>query len=89
MPVHNRSETDIHRRATPEDVRHVLGELDDTMVAEIVSVGATFRDLTDAAIWARGDGDLIAREHRELSAGALVIADIVTRADEAMIEERD
>jgi hypothetical protein len=89
MPVHNRTETDIYRRATPADVRHVLGEMDDTSVAEILSAGPSFRDLYDAAIWARGDGDLIAREHRELSAGALAIADMLTRAEEELVEERD
>jgi hypothetical protein len=78
---------DASRQATSEDVRHVLGDLEDVTVAEILSARPTLGDLTDAAIWARGDGDLIAREHKELSAGALAVAEILSREEEEVTEE--
>lgn len=74
--------TDIYRKATADDVRHVLGEIEDVTLAEILSYAPSFRDLSDAAIWVRGDGDLIAREHRELSANALAIAELLSRVEE-------
>ncbi len=78
-----------HRRATPEDVRHMLGDIDDTFVAEILASQPLLRDLNDAALWWRGDGDLIAREHRELSASALAIVETLSRADEELVEDTE
>jgi hypothetical protein len=77
-----RPQTDVYRAATLEDIRHVFGELDDHIVANILAVQPTYRELSDAAIWVRGDGDLIAREHRELSANALAVAELFAQDDE-------
>ena len=79
--------SDLHRRATPEDVRHVMGEIDDVIVARILSTAPSYRDLSDAALYVRGDGDLIAREQRELSAGALAVAEILAESEEALPED--
>jgi hypothetical protein len=87
--VNTRVESDIYRRATASDVRRVLGELEDVTVAEILATRPTYRDLEDAAISARGDGDLIAREHRELSGSALIVAEILSRVDEDLLDDRD
>jgi hypothetical protein len=76
-----------HRQATSDDVRLALGELDDPMLAGILAITPSLRDLNDAALWWRGDGDLIAREHREMSARALAVAEILSRADEDLIED--
>ena len=70
------------RRANGEDVKRAVGDADDIVVAEILSVRPTLKDLTDAALWARGDGDLLAREHMELSAAAVAVAEILTREEE-------
>lgn len=80
-------QTDQNRRATSDDVRHVLGDLDDTLIVRILAEGPSLRDLTDAAIYARGDGDLIARESRELSAGALAVAELLMELEEALPED--
>lgn len=76
-----------YKSATSDDVRHMLGDVDDTLVAEILASRPSLRDLNDAALWWRGDGDLIAREHRELSAQALAIVEALSRADEDLVEE--
>lgn len=78
-----------HRQATSDDVRHVLGDIEDAFVAEILASRPLLRDLHDAALWWRGDGDLIAREHRELSANALAVVETLSRADEALIEDTE
>ncbi len=70
------------RLATAEDVHHVLGEVDDITAAHILATQPTYQDLVDAALWVRGDGDLALREARQLSAGALAVAAMLTDADE-------
>ncbi len=87
MGAEKSTQSDVERLANPEDIRHVLGETDQSIVVEILSNKPSFRELTDAAIWARGDGDLIAREHAELSAVALAIAEILTREEDETIDE--
>lgn len=78
-----------HRRATSEDVRHTLGNLDDSIVVEILANTPSLSDLNDAALWWRGDGDLITREHRELSARALAVVDVLSRADKDLAEDSE
>lgn len=78
---------DPARFATLEDVRHVLGDVEDTVIAEILSVGPTYRDLSEAAIWAHGGSDLAARERSELTAGALAIAEILVRNEEDVLDD--
>lgn len=82
------TQQDVDRQATAEDVRRMVGEVDDTVVVEILSNRPTLRELTDAAIWARGDGDLLARERKELSAAAVSVAEILTREEEEEIDDR-
>lgn len=77
------------RAATVEDVRHVLGELEEIEVAHIMALRPTYGELSEAALWARGDGDLAAREARDLSDAAIAIASIIVAADDAeSAEER-
>jgi hypothetical protein len=82
MATQNQTQTDI-RIATRDDIRHVLGAIDDTLVVKILSKKPSFADLSDAAIWVRGDGDLIARDQLELSATALAIAEVLARDAES------
>ena len=75
------------RAATTEDVRRVLGQLEDIEVAHIMALHPTYGDLSEAALWARGDGDLAAREAQTLSDAALAIASIIVAADESEAAE--
>jgi hypothetical protein len=76
-----------YRQATSDDVRHTFGDIDDALVVEILANSPSLRDLNDAALYWRGDGDLITREHRELSAKALAIVEALARADEVLVED--
>lgn len=82
MSVQRAQGADTTRRATRDDVRHMLGELDDVVVAEILAAQPSYSDLSEATIWARGDGDLTAREHKELSAEAIAVAEILVRQED-------
>lgn len=47
----------------------------------------TYQELSEAALWARGDGDLAAREAKQLSPAALAIASILAEAEASDSEE--
>ncbi len=82
MNLRTKEQIDPQRQAASQDVRRTLGGLDDGLIVEILSLRPTLQDLTDAALWHRGDGDLTARELRDLSAAAAAIVEILTREDE-------
>lgn len=82
MTLRTKDEFDPNRAAVADDVRHTLGALEDAVIVEVLGASPTLRDLADAALWHRGDGDLIAREHSELSASAAAIIEILTREED-------
>lgn len=64
-----------------DDLRRILGDIDDAKVVEILALKPTLADLEEAAIWATGDGDILAKGGRPLGGVAAAIVDILT-ADE-------
>jgi len=80
-------QTDPRAIATSDDVKRSFGALNDLTVAAVLKAQPSLRDLTEAALLLRGDGDLIAREHREITANAQAVIDIVERADEQWAED--
>jgi hypothetical protein len=60
--------------ADSDDVRRILGEIDDATLIEIMALKPTMNDLEEAAVWAVGDGDILAKQGRP---GGGVVADIV------------
>jgi hypothetical protein len=82
MATQTQTQTDV-RAATRDDIRHVLGAIDDSLAVKILSKQPSFADLSDAAIWVRGDGDSVARDQLELSATALAIAEVLARDAES------
>lgn len=53
---------------TAGDVTAILGPVDDALIAEIMSTGATREDLAQAWVWLNGDEALI-NEGRPLPSG--------------------
>jgi len=88
MTLQDKDQFDPERPAVADDIRQTLGQLEDAVIVEILGASPTLRDLADAALWHRGDGDLIAREQRAMSARAEVIIDILAREDEEGLDER-
>jgi hypothetical protein len=86
MNTQRSPQVDVNRQATVDDVRRVVGDVDDTVLVEILSNRPSLRDLSEAALWVRGDGDLEARERMQLSAVAAAIAEILTREEEEVSE---
>jgi hypothetical protein len=46
-------------RLTREDIRSMLGPVDDAVIAEVVGLGATSDDLTEARAWVTNDEALM------------------------------
>jgi hypothetical protein len=64
---------------TREDVIHLLGELDDAVLAAILRTGATYAELGAAQIRALGDAADLGKEGHELSPAAAAVYDILMR----------
>jgi hypothetical protein len=78
IPLHGATSLAGEVRPQPKNAAATFGAIDDKTIAEILAAQPSLRDLS-AVVWERGDGDLIAREHRELTAGAQAV---IARAGE-------
>jgi hypothetical protein len=65
-----------------DDLRRILGKIDEAKVIEILSLIPTLAELEQAAIWATGDGDILAKAGRSLAGVAAEIFDILTADEE-------
>ncbi len=56
-----RGPTPAHDRdtlAAPEDIRRILGDLDDAKLLDIMALRPTIVDVEEAALWLAGDSDI-------------------------------
>jgi hypothetical protein len=68
--------------ATAEHVREILGEVDADVVAEILALRPTVRDLEEAAAALEGDGEVLRKGGVALTKVAADIADILAAEEE-------
>lgn len=61
-------------KVSHDDVRGILGDIDEAKIIEILGLHPSLPDLEQAAIWAAGDGDFLAKSGHPLVG---VIAEIV------------
>lgn len=66
---------------TREDLKAVLGDLDDDRVLAILALNPTPAELEQATVWAAGDGDILSKRGRPQDKIIAEIVDILT-ADE-------
>jgi hypothetical protein len=66
----------------PDEVRGILGDIDDGRIIAILALKPSLADLEEAAIWATGDGDVLAKSGRPLGSVAAAIVDIITADEE-------
>lgn len=74
--------------ATADDARRLLGDADDSKVAEVLAVQPTIWELEQAAIWHRGDGDALGKAGYPLSGKAARIFEILAVDDEDEMRDR-
>jgi hypothetical protein len=64
-----------------DELRAIAGNLDDEKVIDILHLQPTSSELEQALVWARGDGDLLAKSGHPITAKVAEIVEILT-ADE-------
>ncbi|MFQ5959605.1 MAG: hypothetical protein ACE5LF_09575 [Alphaproteobacteria bacterium] len=75
-------------RLTRAEVIHIVGQIDDVKLAEIIATGATLEELEEAVAWATGSSRVGEDLERPLAGVVGTIYDILT-ADEEYGEERE
>jgi hypothetical protein len=65
-----------------EELREILGEIDDRKAFEILALGPTVEDLEEAAKWAGGEGEIVGKAGHPLVGRAAEIFDILTADEE-------
>lgn len=73
---------------TRDDVIHLLGDVSDHKVVEILETGATLEQMEEAAAWLAGESDVMGEERLPLTGAAAKVYDIIVR-DELPERERD
>jgi hypothetical protein len=68
--------------ATSDDLRRILGELDDPKVLEILELAPTVADVEEAMTCLAGNDDVLAEEGHRVSVVARRIVEIVTAGEE-------
>ncbi len=68
-------------RVTREQIARVLGRIDDAKAAAIIASGATLRELEQAAAWAVGESDVMAKVRSRASPAVAKVYDILTTED--------
>jgi hypothetical protein len=75
------------RQLTPEDVTHILGELDEARIAAILASGANAEEIEEAAAWMSGESDVMGELERPLAGVVAQVCEILS-ADEELQEDR-
>jgi hypothetical protein len=65
-----------------DDLTRVVGEIEDAKVIDILALKPTMADVEEAAIWAIGDGDVLAKAGRPLIGISAEIFEILTADEE-------
>ena len=69
--------------ATASDIRHIVGALDDSVIASIIALGATREEILEAQAWLTSDDYLHRELHHSLHGRAAEVFEIL----EAELEE--
>lgn len=61
-----------------EELIHLVGELDDARLVQILALQPDIAEIEEAALWADGEADALARSGRTLTGKAAAIFEILT-----------
>lgn len=79
-------ESNLSPVLTRQDIRDVVGSIDDSVAADIIASGATMEDLVEAYAWAADETDALADAEKNLSGQVARVYEILT-AEDAWPEE--
>ncbi|MCP4779469.1 MAG: hypothetical protein ABUJ98_11935 [Hyphomicrobium sp.] len=69
-------------QATAEDVKRIIGDIEDPKVLEILNLEPTIVELEEVVVGAAGDVDILGKEGHQLTAVAYQIVEILTAGEE-------
>jgi hypothetical protein len=78
MPAETSNVTAINA----DQLRAIVGSIDDAKFIEILELKPTVAEVEQAAIWATGNGDVLAKQGRPLAGKAAQIVEILTADEE-------
>ena len=76
------------RSLTPQDIKDIVGDLDDARIAAILATDATVKELEEAAAWVSGESDVMGDLERPLEGVVARLYDILMTG-EGFLEDRD
>lgn len=79
---------EANRPATREDLRRILGELEDPRVIDVLELHPTVADLETAAICLAGDQDVLGKDRHPVSPVAKEVVDILSDDEEDDRQQR-
>lgn len=69
--------------ACADDVTHIVGDIDASKVIEILALRPTVAEIEEAAVWAHGDGDILAKSgHPQAGVIAQIVDILMADADD-------
>ncbi len=71
-----------------DELRGIVETLDDEQIIEILNLQPTSAEMEQAVLWASGDGDLLAKSGRPITAKVAEIVEILTANDDELSPER-
>lgn len=74
--------------ASREDLRRILGDLDDPRIMDILALQPSVADLEEAHVCLAGDSDVLAKGGHRVSGTAVRIAEILAEEEEEDIPSK-
>ena len=68
--------------AACDDLLRLVGDVDERKVFDILALRPTVAEIEQAALWAAGDGDVLAKRGHSLTGTAAEVLDILTADQE-------
>ena len=68
--------------ATRDDLLRLVGDVDERKVLDILALRPTVAEIEEVAVWAAGDGDVLAKGGHSPSRTAAEVLDILTADEE-------
>lgn len=68
--------------ACGDDVRNILGDIGESNIIEILALQPTLAEIEEAAVWALGDGDVLAKSGHPQTGLIAQIVDILLHDEE-------
>ena len=73
--------------AAPGDIQRLLGDLEASVVSEILALSPTIADVEEAALWAEGEGETLAERHQPRTTIGAILDLITVGEDEERREQ--